>query len=317
MVERNDDMGDIPIIKHALNNTLGTEGFLPLDDFLGAALVLKPGINNVTFEIVNKAGIYPSFTVKVADNLKIVPVPLGEYTVNISTAYGNTKVDISVDTLGKKYIVLYGIKIGEFDAGGTYSIQSSDVRSISVTACGAGGSGGGGAASSGNSGGGGGGGGAAVVDAIFNISPCDSIQCVVGQGGQPVIYRTNGESGGATIIENLVTLAGGGGGSTGYNNVPSNGGTSGGAGGGAGGMGQNSSGATNGENGILGTGGSASAAAGGGGGSLGNGGTGGTSEGIVGSGTRGGGGGGGGRSSSYYSGAGGDGYILIKGGVFE
>lgn len=147
-----------------------------------------------------------------------------------------------------------------------------------ITACGAGGGGG---ASGANWGGSGGGGGAAIKNKKVKIT--EPISITIGKGGNTNHDSNfNGTAGGATIIQNVVTLAGGGAGRC------SNGGsvTGGAAGGVGGGKGGNSTSIKNGqgkegEPGLCGKGGLSLkidqyASAGGGGGSLGNGGNGGS-----------------------------------------
>lgn len=193
--------------------------------------------------------------------------------------------------------------IFEKDVPGTYSVKLSPITTqIKVTACGAGGGGGGGGVNDHEKyAGGGGGGGAAIVNKVFTVPKGATLSVTVGKGGI-ANYTADGKAGEATIIKDVVTLAGGKGGKSGYKSTaPVAGGAAGGTGGGKGGdSGQDGS------PGVLGAGGKGSTGnwnIGGGGGSIGNGG----SANQVG--TRGGGGGG----SAYRDAAkGGDGYVKIE-----
>lgn len=203
--------------------------------------------------------------------------------------------------------VLSLISFGMFEeeTPGTYSVQlPPTITEITVTACGAGGGGGGGGANNASTyNGAGGGGGAAIKDKKFTVPQGTILTVTIGEGGKNSPYTTDGTAGGATIIEGLVTLAGGSGGKHGSSpTTVYEGGAAGGTGGGKGGnSGQN------GENGIVGTGGITAGGAGGGGGSIGNGGNAVVNGGGR-SGTRGGGGGGG---NYRYGGSGGNGYVRI------
>ena len=235
-------------------------------------------------------------------------------------------------------LTILGSGVAEYTSPGNYQLEiPAGITKIKVTACGGGG--GGGDKASGRSGcGGGGGGGAAIVNQEYTLegTAATQLNITVGSGGS----RNN--NGGATVIGNLVTLAGGkaGSGNSG-SNVQASGGAAGGTGGGAGGYGKAGEGISvtsqAGTNGVSGTGGSGrtansdgnNAAGGGGGGSLGNGGAGAF---IVGDrsdiaeavkGSRGGGGGGGAYayissgwgSASKLAASGGSGYVKIEWGL--
>lgn len=107
---------------------------------------------------------------------------------------------------------VYG-NVFEYQTAGTFELLiPATVSKIKITACGAGGGGGG--ASSAHYGSGGGGGGDAIVDREYSVVPQSKISITVGKGG--VAERSkNGTDGGATIIGDLVTLAGGKGGTVG------------------------------------------------------------------------------------------------------
>lgn len=241
------------------------------------------------------------------------PVPLD--TIILQAVYGN---------------------VFEYQTAGTFELLiPATVSKIKITACGAGGGGGGTSVT--RYGSGGGGGGDAIVDREYSVVPQSKISITVGKGG--VAERNkNGTDGGATIIGDLVTLAGGKGGTVGTesNNVGT-----GGQGGGNGGAGTPGAYLTNGQpatllttqtggNGLIGKGGagtsitvktngaydSACGIGGAGGGSLGNGGGANTHQQAGTKPTRGGGGGGG---SNWYNGSneisrqtnGADGYVKI------
>lgn len=279
-----------------------------------------------------------------------IPVEQGSYKVNVEKDGGSTTGSVSVNAIGKDFILPYTLVVESrrFTSSGTYNVPTG-VTEIFVTACGGGGGGGNGSDMltgyiSAGGGGGGGGGGAAIQKQRYTVTPGQTISITVGRGG------TAGNAGTSTVIGSLITLAGG---SAGFSTVDSKqegkGGISGGSGGGAGGDGGEGNGTyfgskgKNGTNGIspggmagtasVNTGGSVigGGPGGGGGGSLGLGGNGGkggdspsigtqTDGGNGSPGTQGGGGGGGGGagatgSGEVYSGGtggkGGDGICII------
>ena len=246
-------------------------------------------------------------------------------------AYLNSTIDsenpVALDILMTQ--LLYGT-VFEYSKPGTYQLLiPANVNKIKVTACGGGGAGGGDIYHATNPRAGGGGGGAAIVDQEYTVTPQSTLNITVGAGGKgdTGINNTYAASGTATVIGNLVTLAGGQGGYQTTNQSADTGGAAGGAGGGKGGNAatNNSNTATAGENGISGTGGKVFApqngvdrSGGGGGGSIGNGGNGGynTTSGSTsrgGNGNRGGGGGGCGCKGYSRDGSnGGNGYVKIE-----
>ena len=244
-------------------------------------------------------------------------------------AYLNSTIDsenpVALDVLMTQ--LLYGT-VFEYSSPGNYSLLiPANVSKIKVTACGGGGAGGGDIHRGANPRAGGGGGGAAIVDQEYTVTPQSTLNITVGAGGKGDygVRDTYAASGTATVIGNLVTLAGGQGGYQTTNQSVDTGGAAGGAGGGKGGNAatNNSNTATAGQNGISGTGGQPSAprngvdrSGGGGGGSLGNGGFGGydgNRSGEAGNGNRGGGGGGVGCEGYTRAGAnGGNGYVKIE-----
>lgn len=213
-----------------------------------------------------------------------------------------------------------------FDSPGTYDFKiPAGVYEIKVDACAGGGGGAGVAVSQGNrqDKGGGGGGGAAVIGKKLSVIPGQTVQITVGNGGQGGTAGGNGRSREATVIGNLLTLAGGSGGIANAVAASATGGASGGNGGGKGG-----DSGKNGADGIIGKGGSfdrpdtdaVHKRGGGGGGSLGDGGNvpydGNGKSGVLG-------GGGSGASTpygnrEYIGGRGGNGFVKINvGGVPE
>ncbi len=250
----------------------------------------------------------------------------------------------NVDTLIR--LLSYGVF--EKSTAGSFTVTLPEtVSKIKVTACG----GGGGGAGSTSIGEGkvycysGGGGGQAIVEQEYEVEPGATLTGTVGAGGSPSGYQAT--DGGATIINGIVTLAGGKGGvgtsmsSLGLGSYAEAGGTGGGDAGapyfapiGTSTASQYRS--QDGKDGIVGKGGKGAyirnsstvrnypaVAGGGGGGSLGNGGNGAGASSNDSSlpvqnstaGTRGGGGGGGGTYNSsgdrYAGKAGGTGYIKI------
>lgn len=244
-------MGIFSAIKYALNSTLGTDAFQPLDE-----MITGHGAQEFT-----SSG---TFT-----------VPKGVHKIWVTAAAG-----------------------GQAGYAGTRGGESSSYYYFY--------------------GGAGGNGGDCILRQPYCVQPEQVIAITIGKGG-----TTSGGIGSATVIGNLVTLAGG--------NNTSNGSNNGGGAGGNGGYKPRSGSEAgshiaqrSGRDGILGSGGAAavlrvSAApyGGGGGGSIGNGGNGAvslnTSENVGMNGTKGGGGGGGyGAGSGSIYGKGGDGYCLIE-----
>lgn len=189
---------------------------------------------------------------------------------------------------------------------------------IQIIACAGGG--GGGCGNWGYGGGGGGGGSCVFIEKEFFADQIIYFTIGAGGSGGAATVDGTGASGSPTIIDGVITLAGGGGGkyASGGASETGAGGTAGGSGGGVGGNGKSK---TDGEDGLIGKGGTY----GGGGGSFGNGGNGATNWGVVGlDGIYGGGGGGGGggkelSNSLPYGGGGkgGDGIIIFRWGAFR
>lgn len=232
---------------------------------------------------------------------------LGSVMAKLNEIIQNSK-NAEADILDILAVISSGIF--ESEIPGTYTVKISPITTqIKVTACGAGGGGGGGGANSASTyNGAGGGGGEAIVDKIYTVPKGEPLTVIIGKGGTNTSYTQNATDGEATIIQGVVTLAGGKGGKSGSStSVIYQGGSSGGTGGGNGGnSGQN------GESGITGAGGLMLRGAGGGGGSIGNGGNA-TASNYMGENTDGTGyrGGGGGGAAYRNGGKGGDGYVRI------
>lgn len=217
---------------------------------------------------------------------------------------------------------IYG-KGAEYTSPGTYTLEiPPSVKQMKVTACGGGGGGQYAYPMNGDIGaGGGGGGGAAINQKLYSITEGTILNITIGKGGnggKGGSTKTNATAGSSTVIEGIVTLAGGGAGTSSRGNLGTGGGTAGGTGGGKGG-----GAGTKGSDGLTGTGGITYTTeyeqyknGGGGGGSIGNGGAATKTNGN--NGIKGGGGAGGGgehyNSTSNYSngGNGGDGYCKIE-----
>lgn len=160
--------------------------------------------------------------------------------LNDNLAYLNSTIDsdnpVPIDVLMTQ--LLYGT-VFEYSKPGTYQLLiPANVSRIKVTACGAGG-GGAGRWSDGDASCGGGGGGDAIVEQEYEVTPQSTLNITIGKGGTAggsTRDNDNGGDGGATIIGNLVTLAGGHGGTKVAQGVGL-GGEAGGSGGGSGGNG--------------------------------------------------------------------------------
>lgn len=245
--------------------------------------------------------------------------------------------------------LLYGTTF-EYSNPGTYQLLiPANVNKIKVTACG-----GGGAGiltkpdSKIKSCCGGGGGAAAILNQEYSVTPQSSLKIIVGTGGvagknYDTLENSSGKDGTPTIIEGIVTLAGGKGAKASSDMQATSGltksfGQSGGSGGGNGGRGAvmlkdnivSALTSEKGQDGILGKGGigglcpdkfregSYNCCGGGGGGSLGNGGNGAAKNQTVTAGTKGGGGGGalheasGGSGWTSQAANGGNGYVKIE-----
>lgn len=170
-------------------------------------------------------------------------------------------------------IIALQLKDGEeiFTESGSFQVPEV-VNQITVIASGAGG----GSADTGVAIGTGGGGGS-CVEKTFSVTPGETIQITIGKGGDKGgnYADHNGKDGGATIIGNLLTCPGGGGGKVGVND----GGASGGPGGGKGGaIASSQAVGESGASGLYGAGGKGIEHRSGGGGSYGKGGDAGSSS---------------------------------------
>ena len=232
-------MGLIALLKYAVNNSVGTTYFKPLDVMLGAKIVCR-GRLGTSFTINDQDGIYGPFTVSIteedkyyneADRMryKIIPVPLGTYSINIALDGVTTTATVSVATTGKHYFFAYTLKsvLQTFTANGTFTIPDVGQFDLYLTAAGGGGGGSGGHTSNG-SGGAGGGGGACIYMQRVLKTVGDAISITLGAAGSGGARFAAGTAGGSTVVGDIITLAGGQGGAV------ASGGTSGAAGGAAG-----------------------------------------------------------------------------------
>ncbi len=226
-------MGIIPIIKHAVNSTLGTGFFTPLDKLLGAKIACR-GTMGTKFKLTRTDGYFPEKTVEITEAsrllgdglyVEIVPVPLGAYSIEINAVGMIMTVSVEASAIGEIYTFSYSSyqEIARFTSNGTLTVPAG-VTEIFVDAAGGGGGGGcggyGGYASNyGGASGGGGGGYYFVQKARCAVSPLDSIQITIGKGGEPGARPSSspyngfaGSSGSSTLIGSLLTIRGGYGG---------------------------------------------------------------------------------------------------------
>ncbi len=311
-------MGIIPIIKHAVNSTLGTGFFTPLDQLLGAKIACR-GTMGTKFKLTRTDGYFPEKTVEITEAsrllgdglyVEIVPVPLGAYSIEINVSGTIMTASVAASAIGEIYKFSYSSYqlIESFETPGTYNITiPAGVTEIFVDSAGGGGGGGGG----GYAGGGGGGGAYFLVKKKYSVASNQKIEIEIGSGGSGGAEYENGKDGTATVIGSLVTLAGGLGGekTSGHDsNLNANAGGLGGGGktrGGNGGIGSN--GSTKATRGIGGEGGKQ--------GESGSDGTNGKSaEGVTSGNYMAPAGGGGGGGSYSYGGRGGNGNLTSSGG---
>lgn len=336
-------MGIIPIIKHAVNSTLGTGFFMPLDKLLGAKIACR-GTMGTKFKLTRTDGYFAEKTAEITEAsrplgdglyVEIVPVPVGNYSIEINAVGIIMTASVAASVIGEIYTFSYSSyqEIARFTSNGTFTVPDG-VTEIFVDAIGGGGGGGGkgdidsSGSRYGNGGGGGGGGGGRYVNKKrFEVLGGQSIDITIGTGGEGGRQLNNGVNGTATIVGSLVTASGGNGGNKGkdssaggYGGVGGSGGASGGSGGSAsstsGGKSGNGSKGSDctlgGKGGAGGTGTTGSyysnGAGGGGGGGFGNGGAGSADYGKDGGIGAGGGGG-------YAGGKGGNGIVIIYKGI--
>ncbi|NCC16943.1 MAG: hypothetical protein EOM28_11495, partial [Clostridia bacterium] len=245
-------------IKYALNSTLGTRDFQPLDkiinstagksnfmplDKLLSAKILLCGVSGEVFHLINK-NLGTSFDVTFTVDTPIGSSGYREYAVAVDTGtweitatipnVGSVTNTVQVQTLGTLYIFRYQIMgtnpIFEATQSTVFHIPN-EIEGIVGYAAGAGGGGGSGHSTAYAGGGGGGGGGASAMIAASSITN-KNINITIGVGG------ATGASGGATVLTGLVskTLAGGFAGQAGNKTTgQGDGGQAGGVGGGRGG----------------------------------------------------------------------------------
>lgn len=205
-----------------LNSTVRTGLFMPLDKLLGARLFCAGAIGT-KFTISNVDSMFlpivititkESYLLPSGSYLELVSVPCGVYTVKMELHGAVSEVTVNASTVGQTYKFDGFAVLEKFTSNGTFVVPSG-VNKIFLTAIG-GGAGGGKGYSGGSSsgafggpGGGGGGSGDLVRRKVVNVTPGQSVNITVGVGGEP------GQDGSATVIEGILTLAGGHAGSQG------------------------------------------------------------------------------------------------------
>lgn len=212
-------------IKYALNSTLGTRDFQPLDkiinstagksnfmplDKLLSAKILLCGISGEVFHLTNKE-LGTSFDVTFTEDTPIGSSGYREYAVAVDTGTweitatipetGSVTHTVQVQTLGTLYIFRYQIigtaPILETSESTAFQIPN-EIEAVIGYAAGAGGGGGYGHSTAYAGGGGGGGGGASALVAAPSILN-KNINITIGIGGAA------GASGGATVLTGLVS----------------------------------------------------------------------------------------------------------------
>lgn len=237
-------MADWVGIKYAMNSTLGTTYFRPLDQIVSAVMILE-GASGTKFDVTNLT-INETFSITLwsGESRVGVPVPLGTYKIVVTFNGKTTTVNnFVIDALGMAYKVTYAIQLAQITSTPSTFTVPSGLTSILVDAAGGGGGGGGGGMGNKSgtaglygSGGGGGGGAAQAVKRKLSVSSGEVINITLGLGGTGGLAGGttgtsggtggNGTSGTATVIGSKLTLAGG---SFGYGGKPY--GNAGGAGG--------------------------------------------------------------------------------------
>lgn len=182
---------------------------LTLDDLLAAKVVCK-GLLGTSFEITNKDGVYPKFTITLEASdedsgefkKKFVNIRPGSYSVKITNLSTSTTIDLDDVKLGevRKLAYTLSVELAKLTSPITKEVQVpvgfKEVTVTAIAAGGAGGKGGDGSYNKGNGGAGGGGGGAgqSIVNKTYSVTSGQTISITVGAVGQ------------ATVIGNLVTL---------------------------------------------------------------------------------------------------------------
>ena len=209
---------------------------LTLDDLLAAKVVCK-GPLGTSFEITNKDGVYPKFTITLEASdedsgkfkKKFVNIRPGSYSVKITNLGTSTTIDLDDVKLGevRKLAYTLAVELAKLTSPITKEVQvPSGLKEVTVTAIAAGGTGGKGGngdynKSNGGAGGGGGGAGQSVVNKTYSVTPGQKISITVGAVSQ------------ATVIGSLVTLQPGVAGTNGNKTSIGKGGAIGGTDGGA------------------------------------------------------------------------------------
>lgn len=209
---------------------------LTLDDLLAAKVVCK-GPLGTSFEITNKDGVYPKFTITLEASdedsgefkKKFVNIRPGSYSVKITNLSTSTTIDLDDVKLGevRKLAYTLSVELAKLTSPITKEVQvPSGFKEVTVTAIAAGGTGGKGGdgnynKSNGGAGGGGGGAGQSVVNKTYSATPGQKISITVGAVSQ------------ATVIGSLVTLQPGVAGTNGNKTSKGKGGAIGGTDGGA------------------------------------------------------------------------------------
>lgn len=207
-----------------VNSTIETSYFKPLDLLLSARVMLI-GAPTTTFTLTNTdTNEQFSYTIKDSDaayddinfkKIKIIPVNVGMYKVDIEYKEIKTTVDFNAETLGSTYKIMYELllKLEEVNTSKSVTIPEK-FDFVYIDAVGAGGGGGGGYYTSNSSnrraGGGGGGGGECAVNFLIDLrNHSKTLNITIGTGGQGGAEANNGTQGGATIIDTILTLRGG------------------------------------------------------------------------------------------------------------
>jgi hypothetical protein len=201
-----------------------------VDDMLSAKIVCQSYDVGAVFEIIRDDENHDNITVTITEKTKrlsdgryiiIVPVPLGEYTVNITCAGYNFVSKINVNTVGTHYYTEYESEMTLIQTVTTTSTVSipSELSYVFVTAIGGGGGGGGGGKASSDScaGPGGSGGNAGTITRFQKVAVKDNkLAITIGAGGAGgAAGGGTGKTGNATIVGDSITLPGGAGGAGG------------------------------------------------------------------------------------------------------
>lgn len=240
-------MGVWAEIKHAMNSTLGTEIFLPLDKFVSRPVLCR-GILGTTFVFTAKEACYKNFSITLDSSDKVGADGYLERYINI---HSNAAYDVEVRNKIGTAKTSVGIPTSGFDLRTvkiTYSIISNaviatitsdtdfvvpeGVESLVFDAAGGGGGGGGTSPSKSSSSyypsaaAGGGGYNTSQKQLSFACKPGDVIPIIIGTGGNGGLKSTSssttaekGKQGNATRIGNIASIPGGSGGEPGGTSI--------------------------------------------------------------------------------------------------